>query len=196
MDALGSSNAGPGRLDVGLVDEVYSRWVMETKSVEGALEGLEAVASDAGRPALERSKARLSQAHLQWQYGDRESALESVDLGLELSETVDGTLLKARLLDAGGDESGATEWYRKALDGTELAEEREFIRIRLSMIGVDRRNVEGLVDLARDRDQEFKNRAAITLAVLGHPERALELYRPDPESPRHFVSWCVWRSGP
>ncbi len=186
MDALGSSNAGPGRLDVGLVDEVYSRWVMETKSVEGALEGLEAVASDAGRPALERSKARLSQAHLHWQYGDRESALESVDLGLELSETVDGTLLKARLLDAGGDESGATEWYRKALDGTELAAEREFIRIRLSMIGVDRRNVEGLVDLARDRDQEFKNRAAITLAVLGHPERALELYRPDPESPRHF----------
>ena len=186
MEALGASNASEGRLDVGLVDAVYSHWVTETKSVEGALEGLELVASDETRPALERSKSRLSQAHLHWQYGDRERALEVVDTALELSETVDGTLLKARLLDASGDESGAAEWYRKALDATDLEEEREFIRIRLAMIGVDRRNVEGLVDLARDRDQEFKNRAAITLAVLGHPDRALELYRPDSESPRHF----------
>ena len=186
MEALTASNAGPGRLDVGLVDRVYDHWVTETKSVEGALEALEVVASDEVRGELERSKARLSQAHLHWQYGDRESALESVESSLELAETVDGTLLKARLLDAGGDESGATEWYRKALDGTELSEEREFIRIRLSMIGVDRRNVEGLVELARGRDQEFRNRSAITLAVLGHPERALELYRPDPESARHF----------
>ena len=186
LDALGASNATEGRLDVDLVDAVYSRWVTETKSVEGALEGLERVASDEGRPALERSKSRLSQAHLHWQYGDREKALERVETALELAETVDGTLLKARLLDASGDESGAAEWYRRALDATELSEEREFIRIRLAMIGVDRRNVEGLLELARDRDQEFRNRAAITLAVLGHPDRALELYRPDAESPRHF----------
>ena len=186
MSALGESNAAPGRLDVGLVDRVYDHWVTQTKSVEGALEALEAVGSDGGRSALERAKARLSQAHLHWQYGDRESALGKVDAALGLAETVDGALLKARLLDAGGDESGATEWYRRALDGTGLAEEREFIRIRLAMIGVDRRNVEGLVELARGRDQGFRNRAAITLAVLGHPERALELYRPDPESPRRF----------
>ncbi len=184
--SLLESNGGPGRLDVSLVDAVHDHWVLEGESVEGALSAFEEAALDEARPALERGKSHLTRAHLYWQHGDRESALSAVESALELSATTDGELLKARLLDAGGDESGAVEWYRRALESTDLAEEREFVRIRLAMIEVDGRNVEALSALAADRDQEFRNRAAITLAVLGHPDRALELYRSEPGSDRYF----------
>ena len=180
------SNAGSGRLDVGLVDLVHDHWVLERESLEGALSAFEEAGLDESRPSLERAKSHLTRSHLHWQHGDREGALSAVDAALELEETVDGLLLKARLLDAGGDESGAVEWYRRVLESTDRAEEREFVRIRLAMIEVDGRNVEALVGLAGDRDQEFRNRAAITLAVLGHPGRALELYRPDAGSERYF----------
>ncbi len=180
------SNAGPGRLDVGLVDRVHDHWVLERESLEGALLAFEEAGRDESRPALERAKSHLTRSHLHWQHGDREGALLAVDEGLVLEETVDGLLLKARLLDAGGDESGAVEWYRRVLESTDRPEEREFVRIRLAMIEVDGRNVEALVGLAGGRDQGFRNRAAITLAVLGHPGRALELYRPDEGSERYF----------
>ena len=54
------------------------------------------------------------------------------------------------------------------------------------MIDVQPTNVEALINLASEEDQEFKNRAALTLAVLGHPTDALDLYQPNPESKYYF----------
>ncbi|MYF02672.1 MAG: hypothetical protein F4227_06820, partial [Gammaproteobacteria bacterium] len=69
---------------------------------------------------------------------------------------------------------------------TQLPEEQKFIRIRLAMIDVQPTNVEALINLATEEDQEFKNRAALTLAVLGHPTDAVDLYQPNPESKYYF----------
>ena len=133
-----------------------------------------------------RAKSYLSMAHLYWRYGHFDNAIEVADNAIELAETTDGTLLKARLLDAQGLRGEAVEWYQKTLELTKLPEEQKFIRIRLAMIDVQPTNVEALINLATEEDQEFKNRAALTLAVLGHPTDAVDLYQPNPESKFYF----------
>ena len=186
VDALRAANASDDRLDIELVDQVFDQAITETLSIDEPVEIFIAIATDEANPVLDRVKSHLTVAHLQWKYGQPDAALESIDQALAVKETTDGTLLKARLLDAGGDEDAAVEWYEKAVATTERSEEREFIRIRLTMVGVDAKNVDSLVELAEQRDQDFKNRAAITLAVLGNPEKALDLYQPDPESDFYF----------
>ena len=189
-DELIAMNAMEGRLNTSLVDRVFNQWVGEEKSIASALEVFHKIATDQDRVVSERVKAHLTKAHLYWRYGDHVSALNSVGAGLFLGETTDGTLLKAQLLDAGGKESEAADWYRKSLITTDRSDEQEFLQIRLTMIQVDRRNVEALVALAGNRDQQFKDRAAIVLALLGYPEKALDLYLPNKESD-HYVRQLI-----
>ena len=186
IERLQVANATGQRLDVGLVDEVFDLSITESLSIEDALQYFAAIVDNEETPDLERVKSLLTIAHLHWQYGQPDDALEAIDRALEIQETTDGTLLKARLLDARGDEEGSVQWYEKAEASTDRSEEKEFIRIRLTMVQVRGEKVDSLVELANERDQEFRNRAAITLAVLGHPQKALELYRPDPESKFYF----------
>ncbi len=186
IDALLESNAQDTRLDVGLADEVFDKEILDSKNIDVAVAAFQEVAEDEQNADHERVKSYLTIAHLKWQFGQRDDAMEAIEQALAIEETTDGTLLKARLLDSGGNESEAIEWYVKSEDSTDSADEREFIRIRLTMIDVDRQEVDALVELAEQRDQAFKNRAAITLAILGHPEKALDLYLPDPESDYYF----------
>ena len=186
IDDLMEDNAGTSRLSLSLIDEVYTDAIKAHRSIDEPVAALTEVANDENRTDAYRAKTFLSIAHLYWRYGNFENAIQTVDQALELDETTDGTLLKARLLDAQGEERDAIDWYNKTLDSTELEDEREFIRIRLAMIGVNTTNVDDLYALAQLQDQEFKNRAALTLAILGQPKKAIELYRPDPNSKHYF----------
>ncbi|MYF37581.1 MAG: hypothetical protein F4219_02240 [Gammaproteobacteria bacterium] len=186
LEDLKQANQTGERLDLDLVYQVFNDGILKHRSLDIAIEELRVVAEDTNVDDRTRAKSYLSMAHLYWRFGHFDSAIEEADRAIELEETTDSTLLKARLLDAQGQRGDAVEWYQKTLELTELPEEQKFIRIRLAMIDVQPTNVEALIDLASQEDQEFKNRAALTLAVLGHPTNAVELYQPSPESKFYY----------
>lgn len=186
LEELHKANRSDVRLDLDLVYKVFNDEILTHRNLEPALEELQSVAEDIEVDLHARAKSYLSMAHLLWRYGQFDRAIEVADLAIALEESTDSTLLKARLLDAQGKKGDAVEWYEKTLQLTEIAEEQQFIRIRLAMIDVQPTNVEALLNLAVQEDQEFKNRAALTLAVLGHPTHAVELYRPSPDNKFYF----------
>src|SRR5690606_18776563 len=85
-------------------------------------------------------------------------------------------LQNARLREASGRPAEARALYERALERVEDPEEREEVQLRLTFLASDARNVDALVALARSRDREFRNRAAVALAILNHPGEAAELY--------------------
>ena len=186
IHAAAFQSASAARLDLGAVHELFDRAVLEGRSIEELIAGYNRIGADPGETPENRVKACLTAAHMHWRYGQIDKALSAVEEAPAHRRTTDAALLKARLLDATGDAEGAVQWYERALETTDRAGEREFIRIRLTMIEVDERNVDALVGLANERDQEFRNRAAVALAVLGHSDRAIELYRPNPSSGNLF----------
>ncbi|MYD45556.1 MAG: hypothetical protein F4W92_04320 [Gammaproteobacteria bacterium] len=186
LEELHEANESEARLDLDLVYQVFNDAILTHRMLDPALDELRDIGENTDLSARTRAKSYLSMAHLYWRYGHFDSAIEVADKAIELEETTDGTLLKARLLDAQGQRGDAVEWYQKTLELTELPEEQKFIRIRLAMIDVQPTNVEALISLATEEDQEFKNRAALTLAVLGHPTDAVDLYQPNPESKYYF----------
>ena len=52
------------------------------------------------------------------------------------------------------------------------------IRVRLAMMDKSSRNVAALEELALQREPLYRNQAAVVLALLGRPDRAIALYRP------------------
>ena len=176
---LAKANADSDRVDLAAIDALYDETMLEGDSIDLAIRRLGVFADNARKSATERANHYLTIAHIHWRHGSQERALSAVDSALDLRETPDALLLKARLLDATGNPDEATDWYRKAADATDRTTEREFIRIRLTMAESSDRHVDSLVALAKQRDQRFRNRAAITLALLGHPDQALGLYDPD-----------------
>ena len=186
LEDLKQANQTGDRLDLDLVYQVFNDGILKHRSLDPVIEDLRVVAENTDLDDRTRAKSYLSMAHLFWRYGHFDNAIEVADSAIALEETTDSTLLKARLLDAQGERGEAVEWYQKTLQLTNLPEEQKFIRIRLAMIDVQPTNVEALIDLAAQEDQEFKNRAALTLAVLGHPTDAVDLYQPNPESKFYF----------
>ena len=164
------------RLDVAAVGRLYEEAVVHD-GVDRAVQRLRAFADAPGRQPPARANALLAVAHLHWRHGDLQAARAAADAAWAVRETVDAALLKARLLDAGGDPTGAVAWYERAAANTDREEEREFIALRLTMAQATERNLDALVAMAAERDPSFGNRAAVTLALLGHPAQALALYR-------------------
>ena len=197
---LVASNAAPERVDLAKVDASYNETILEAGTIDVAVRHLAALAGNRDRPARERANHHLAIAHLNWRYGNLAEALAATDSALALHESDDGVLLKARLLDATGD-AGAAAWYRQAAAATTLVAEQEFIRLRLTMADVGNRDIDALVDLARQRDQTFRNRAGIVLALLGHPAEAIALYRASPELGNPFrqharlAHWAIEADG-
>ena len=183
---VAQSNATSDRVDLSAVDALYNETVLEGDSIELAVKRLGVFADNERKSASERANHHLTIAHIHWRHGSQEQALSAIDRALALRQTPDALLLKARLLDATGNPGDATEWYRKAADSTDRAAEKEFIRIRLTMAEASNRNIDALLALANQRDQAFRNRAAITLALLGHPDQALLLYDPSAGSGNPF----------
>ena len=172
------SNAASDRVDLAAVHALYDETMLAGDSIDLAVRRIGVFADNERKPARERANHHLTIAHIHWRHGSQERALDAVDQALRLRETPDALLLKARLLDATGNPDRATDWYRRAAEATDLDAEKEFIRIRLTMAQASNRNIDALVTLANQRDQAFRNRAAITLALLGHPDEALTLYDP------------------
>ena len=166
----------PQRLDLAAVDELFGRAILDHDGIDEAVERLRITALDTAETDRERSNAWLTIAHLHWRYGQLAAAADATENALEIHEDVDGMLLYARLLDARGDPDGASPFYERAAQKTNSAAEKDFIRLRLTMSEASNRNVDALIDLAKGRDRTFRNRAAITLALLGHPDLATGLY--------------------
>ena len=125
-----------------------------------------------------RAACHLAIAHFKWRDGAIEDAMLASDEALERSPTPEAMLLKARLLDAGGKENQARDWYRRAAEAFGPGDEEWLIRVRLAMMDVSSRNVAALENLAAQRTQEFRNQAAVVLALLDRPDRAIALYQP------------------
>lgn len=186
LDELNESNSTASRLDLTLIDAVFNDAIIEHRNIDDAVNTLLIESENENNSTNHRVNSLLAVAHLFWRFGDFEAATDTVEVAISMQETTDGSLLKARLLDAQGNEEEARTWYTNALASTDDGDEKEFIQIRLAMIDVDTSNVDALYELAQQRDQEFKNRAAITLAVLGHPEKAIDLYKTDESNAKYF----------
>ncbi len=180
------SNAQSSRVDLQRIHALYDETILDDGSIDLAVRRIGVFAHDRDNTAQERANHHLTIAHIHWRHGDQDRALGAVDTALALRETADALLLKARLLDATGNPADATEWYRKAAEATGVAAEKQFIRIRLTMAEASNRNIDALVALADQGDPAFRNRAAITLALLGHADQALALYDPAEASGNPF----------
>ena len=165
------------RLDVDAIRHLYDDAIVGSGGIERTVKRLTVFAAGPNRSSNQRANIHLVIAHIHWRHGDRDASLAAIETAMDHHDTTDGLLLKARLLDVAGDIEAAVPFYEQALAATDRKEEAEFIRIRLTMAEARADNVESLVDLARERDQSFKNRAAIALAILGHPDLANQIYR-------------------
>ena len=174
------------RFEPDRVAAVYRETVLTGAGIDRAVARLRAYARAGTLSPQGQAASHLAIAHLQWRDGAIEDAVLSSDLALESSPTREALLLKARLLDAGGDEDAAREWYQRAAEAYDEGDEQWLIRVRLAMMDVSSRNVEVLEELASQRDQSFRNQAAVVLALLGRPERAIELYQPLPGAARLY----------
>ena len=184
------------RLDVDAIHAVYDDAILGDGGIERTLKRLSVFADARNRSANQRANIHLVIAHIHWRHGDRAASLAAIETAMDHHETTDGLLLKARLLDVAGDTEAAVPFYERALAATDGKEEAEFIRIRLTMAEARARNVDVLLDVAQARDQSFKNRAAIALAILGHPDLANTIYRVLGDDParayREHVRLAQW----
>lgn len=195
VEELERANSTAERLDRALIEQAADEATLREKSIDGLVERFSNSASDTTLNDRTRANAFLTVAHLQWQYGRLDEAVEAVEKALLMSESIDVLVTKARLLDAKGDEAQADEWYAKAEELAAGPEELEFMAIRRAMIKADEDNIQSLLELANKRDQTFKNRAAVAVALLGHPDKAIVLYQPEPESEhydRQLVRVTEW----
>lgn len=183
-------------MDVDAIRAVYDDAIVDGGGIERTLKRLSVFADGRNRSSHQRANIHLVIAHIYWRHGDRAASLAAIETAMDYHETTDGLLLKARLLDVAGDIEAAVPVYERALAATDRKEEAEFIRIRLTMAEARADDVESLIGLARERDQSFKNRAAIALAILGHPDLANEIYRVGKDDPggayREHVRLAQW----
>jgi len=190
------ASSGSTRLDVDAIRAVYDEAIVSDGGMDRTLERLGVFGEGRNRTSAQRANIHLVIAHIHWRHGDRAASLAAIETAMNHHETTDGLLLKARLLDVAGETEAAVPFYERALAATDRKDEAEFIRIRLTMAEARARNVGALIALAQERDQSFKNRAAIALAVLGHPDLASAMYRAVKDDPgrayREHVRVAQW----
>lgn len=174
------------RYDPDKLAAVYRETVLTGAGIDRAVARLRAYARGVTLSPEGQAACHLAIAHLQWRDGAIGDAVISSDQALESSPTPEALLLKARLLDAGGEEDAAREWYERAAEEFGDGDEQWLIRVRLAMMDVSSYNVEVLEELVAQRGQDYRNQAAVVLALLGRPERAIELFQPMEEAGKLF----------
>ena len=174
------------RMDSDKVAAVYRETVTSGAGIDRAVARLRAYARAAPLSPEARAACHLAIAQLQWRDGAIEEAVLSSEKALESALTPEALLLKARLLDTGGEQDSARDWYRRAAEEFGEGDEQWMIRLRLAMMDVNASNVQALEELVREGSQENRNQAAVVLALLGRPERAIALYQPSPASGKLF----------
>lgn len=163
------------------VAAVYRETVLRGEGIDRVVSRLEAFSRQPGLSDQARARLHLAAAHLRWRDGGIDSAMSSSSRAMELAPDADTLLLQARLLDAGGESERARDLYVRAAEASGEGEEQWLIRTRLAMMDASRIDVESLEKLALRRDRKFRNQVAVAVALLGRPERAIELYEPRAE---------------
>ena len=174
------------RYDPDKLAAVYRETVLTGAGIDRAVARLRAYGRGVTLSSEAQAACHLAIAHLQWRDGAIEEAVVSSDLALESSPTPEALLLKARLLDAGGEEDAARDWYERAAEEFGEGDGQWLIRVRLAMMDVSSYNVEALEALVAQRGQDYRNQAAVVLALLGRPERAIALFEPMEEAGKLF----------
>ena len=167
--------------DSRMVAALYRETVLSGDGIDRAVARLKAFSRQPGLTPSAQANLHLAVAQLQWRDGEIGEAVASSDKALEIAPTANTLLLKARLLDTGGESKQARDWYRRAAEAFGEGDEQWLIRTRLAMMEVSGRSVAAVEELAGRRDQEFRNQAAVVLALLGRPQRAIALYEPRAE---------------
>ncbi|MCY4058128.1 MAG: tetratricopeptide repeat protein, partial [Gammaproteobacteria bacterium] len=178
MAELIASLEATARYDVDKVAAVYREAVVGGTGIDRTVNRLRAYSR---RPALSaegRAACHLAIAHFMWRDGAIAAALASSDAALQSAPSPGALLLKARLLDADGEEDQARDWYQRAALAFGPGDEQWLVRVRLAMMDMSSPNVAALEELARQRKPVFRNQAAVVLALMGRPDRAITLYRP------------------
>ena len=186
LAGLISSLETSGRYDPDRLAAVYRESVLTGGGIGMAVARLSAHARGVTLSPEGQAACHLAIAHLQWRNGAIKEAIAASEEALASAPTPGALLLKARLLDAGGDEDLAQEWYERAAAEFGEGDEQWLIRVRLAMMDVSSYNVEVLEELVAHRGQDYRNQAAVVLALLGRPERAIELFEPLEEAGKLF----------
>jgi predicted Zn-dependent protease len=187
--------SNPGMTAAIQARNAYRQAILQDNTIDKAVAALQQFAARKSTPAQEAADAYYVMAQLQWQHGLASEALSAVDNGIAKYRNATLYLLKAKLLDAAGDSSQATQWYRKTLKSTKDNAVKEFVTVRLAILDSES-NAQALATLAASRDQSFKNRAATVLALQGNNDQALALYHVNTEEPslryKQYIRQASW----
>lgn len=164
------------RIGPAVIETIYNEAILRDGAVDPVIARLAAYAEDETRPKPARANALFVNSHLQWRFGRIFPALSAIDGALALDASGELTLHKARVLEAAGNLPEARRWYAKAVALLADPAQRDEIQLRLTFLSTDGQNVDALVKLAQSRDREFRNRAAVALAILNRPAEAVALY--------------------
>lgn len=162
-------------------DTLYKEAILEDSTLDKVTKRLGKAAVDRTKSKAEPAEALLVVSNLHWRNGARAEAMKAIDRALDIDATGPVMLQKARLLDAAGKTDAAQDWYQKALPLVD-ADRQGKTRLRLAIMkagepGAVPGDLRGLVNFAKNRDQNFQNRAAVTLSLLGFEGEALDLYK-------------------
>ena len=166
------------RYDADKVAAVYREAVVGGAGIDRTVARLRAYSRRPGLSGEGRAACHLAIADFMWRDGAIEAAVASADEALRSSLNPSALLLKARLLDAGGEDDQARDWYQRAAKAFGPSDEQWLIRVRLAMMDMSSRNVAALEELALQREPLFRNQAALVLALMGRPDQAIALYQP------------------
>lgn len=177
------------------IEKVYREAILRDGEVGPIVRELQAVAVNRAAPSGQRATALLVASHLQWRFGRIKEAAQAAEQAVALERSGDTLWLRARLDEASGNLVAARQGYQEALVLLADPEMREEAQLRLVFLETDPRDVRALVELARTRDREFRNRAAVALAILNRPAEAIELYEvhgEGGEAQRHHLRLAQW----
>lgn len=164
------------RLESAAIEALYNAAILRDGTVDVAVRQLELQSKDTKASPHARANALLAAGHLQWRFGRLPAATDLIDRALALETTGELTFLQARLLEAAGKLPEARRGYEQTLTLLTDPELKEDVQLRLTFLVTDAQNVSALVALAQTRDRDFRNRAAVALAILSHPGEAADLY--------------------
>ncbi len=160
-------------------DDLYRTAVLEHGGVDELVKALEGIVGDEQADAARRDGARWVLGHIRRREGRLEKALVPFEV-LAGAGDVRASLEVASLCDALGRARRAWDTWKAALPKLEDPAERLAVRVRMALLGRSgSTSVQAaLAAVAREQDLDpaLRNRAAIVLALKGHPKDALALF--------------------
>jgi len=165
-----------------------------------ALEAAAQAPDPGGTGGTRAARAQRLASFLLHAEGRLAEALKACDAALAApgGATAELLLQRAHLLDAQARGDDARAAYALAREASSDEDQREHIDLRMALLATTRKGPAApaspggtrtaLFELARspERAAEFKNRAAVVLAILGQPQEARELYVPEGEGSALF----------